>query len=131
MKPLDALMSDWLGRKAPMTMKETLQAVEDGFALSTIEHLMQRGLGRSEIGSVILPWRTFERRRSQHKKLTTDESQRLIRMVRVLARAETVFGNREKALSWLREPKRRFDNRTPIALLRTESGARMVDEMLI
>lgn len=104
--------------------------VEDGFAPSVIEHFIHLGLQRSEIETIILPMRTLERRRSQYKKLSTTESECLIRMVRVLAFAVTVFGERQKALHWLRKPKRRFDGHTPFSLLRMESGAHLVEEML-
>jgi uncharacterized protein (DUF2384 family) len=44
--------------------------------------------------------------------------------------AVRVIGEKEKALYWLGEPKRRFEGRTPIQMLRTDLGGRMVEEML-
>jgi uncharacterized protein (DUF2384 family) len=41
------------------------------------------------------------------------------------------MGDRESALEWLRAPKRRFEGRTPLEMLRTETGGRLVDQMLI
>jgi putative toxin-antitoxin system antitoxin component (TIGR02293 family) len=41
-----------------------------------------------------------------------------------------VFCEPEKAWRWLRKPKIRFDGKSPIEMLATESGARLVDEMI-
>jgi putative toxin-antitoxin system antitoxin component (TIGR02293 family) len=42
----------------------------------------------------------------------------------------SVFGDQEKAREWLNQPKKRFDRRTPLHMLRTDLGGRMVEEML-
>ena len=49
---------------------------------------------------------------------------------RVIAHAESVFGDKEKASRWMRKPKRRFEGRTPMEMLETEAGAEQVDNML-
>jgi putative toxin-antitoxin system antitoxin component (TIGR02293 family) len=45
--------------------------------------------------------------------------------------AEEVFGDDAKAARWLRKPKVRFEGRTPMEVLRTEAGVRLVEEMLL
>lgn len=42
--------------------------------------------------------------------MTQQESDRAVRIGRVLALADSVFGDRAKALSWLRKPKELFDH---------------------
>ncbi len=49
---------------------------------------------------------------------------------RILALAETVMGDRERALSWLTAPKHSLGNEAPMDLLGTEPGARAVEELL-
>jgi putative toxin-antitoxin system antitoxin component (TIGR02293 family) len=44
--------------------------------------------------------------------------------------AEQVFGERERALRWLRAPKRRLGGRSPLDATASDVGARMVEEML-
>jgi putative toxin-antitoxin system antitoxin component (TIGR02293 family) len=44
--------------------------------------------------------------------------------------AEEAFGETERAWHWLRKPKRRFDGKTPVEMLATEAGARLVEEMI-
>ena len=53
-----------------------------------------------------------------------------MRVARILAVAEGVWGDRVDALAWLRKPARRFEGRPPLELVRTEPGARAVEEML-
>jgi putative toxin-antitoxin system antitoxin component (TIGR02293 family) len=51
--------------------------------------------------------------------------------VRLYRFAVNVFGEQERALRWLGKPKHDFEERTPIQMLRTESGGRLVEEMLV
>ncbi len=49
---------------------------------------------------------------------------------RMIARAEEVFGDSEKALRWLRRPNAALGNVTPIELLETPDGIQRVDMVL-
>jgi len=80
---------------------------------------------------VVIPARTLKHRRQRQEPLSLDESDRLARVARVYALAVRVFGNPEKARRWLSKPKIRFDDQTPLAMLRTDLGGRQVEEMLI
>ena len=53
------------------------------------------------------------------------------RFIQVLSLAESVYGSRERALAWLRKPHARLDGRTPLSLLKTDAGSRIIEEMLI
>ena len=44
--------------------------------------------------------------------------------------AERVFGDREKAHRWLRKPSRTLAGAVPLALMRTETGAHLVEQTL-
>lgn len=48
----------------------------------------------------------------------------------ILALAEIVMGDRQRALSWLTVPKRSLCNEAPMDMLDTESGVRAVEELL-
>jgi uncharacterized protein (DUF2384 family) len=41
-----------------------------------------------------------------------------------------LFGEPERAWRWLRKTKRRFGGKTPIEMLATEAGAKLVEEMI-
>lgn len=43
---------------------------------------------------------------------------------------QQVFGESKRVWRWLRKPKRRFDGQTPMEMLATEAGARLVEEMI-
>jgi putative toxin-antitoxin system antitoxin component (TIGR02293 family) len=70
-------------------------------------------------------------RKSRGEFLTHEESDRAVRLARVISLAEEIFGEEAKAGRWLRKPKARFSGRAPLELLRTDAGARLVEEMLL
>jgi putative toxin-antitoxin system antitoxin component (TIGR02293 family) len=62
--------------------------------------------------------------------LSQQESERLFRVARVLARAEELFGNLEKAFRWLNSPIIVLSGATPLSLLDTEVGGKLVMDTL-
>jgi putative toxin-antitoxin system antitoxin component (TIGR02293 family) len=124
-------IGDWLGVRSPATEQEILRIVEGRLAPSVIKRLMMLGLERSEIDETVIPSRTLQHRRSRREKLTLEESDRVLRVVRILSFAEAVYGNRERALAWLRKPHARLEQRSPLSLVKTDTGSRMVEELLI
>jgi putative toxin-antitoxin system antitoxin component (TIGR02293 family) len=77
-----------------------------------------------------MPSRIINRRKTTHKNLFDRETERRLRAERILSLAETVFGNPAKALLWLRGTDELLAGRTPLSLLRTEAGGRVVEGML-
>jgi putative toxin-antitoxin system antitoxin component (TIGR02293 family) len=124
-------VGDWLGLRSPATEQEILRIVEGRLAPSVIKRLLMMGLRRSEIDETVIPSRTLQHRRSRREKLTLEESDRVLRIVRVLSFAEAVYGNRERALAWLRKPHARLEERAPLSLIKTDTGSRIVEELLI
>lgn len=133
---------DWLSLENGGDQAEVLAMVERRFEPSIIDRLLGLGLERAEVHSIVLPARTLQHRRSRKELLTLEESDRVIRLLRVLRATEAVYESRERALDWLRRPNPRLDpalrnvlfakgGRTPLSLLTTEIGARMVEELLI
>src|SRR5271169_1938949 len=122
MNATNMLIGDWLGLRAPATEAETLRFVEAKLAPSVIKRLISLGLQRPEIDAVIIPLRTLQHRRSRREKLSVEESDRVLRVIRVLSLAESVYGSPERALAWLRNPHPRLDGRAPLSLLNTGTG---------
>lgn len=131
MNSANAQIGDWLGLEPPATEGEILRLVEGRLTSSVIKRLASLGLERSEIDLVVIPSRTLQHRRSRREKLTVEESDRVLRVIRVLSLGESVYGSRERALSWLRKPHARLDGRTPLSLLKTDTGSRIVEELLL
>jgi putative toxin-antitoxin system antitoxin component (TIGR02293 family) len=129
-KRLHQYLEDWLGTHAESEHR-IVRLVEGGLPTKVINHLLSKGLTRNEVFDIIIPLRTWKHRKSRHQPLSKEESERAVRTARILARAQAVMGDQESALEWLRKPKRRFENRPPLEMLRTEAGGRLVDQMLI
>lgn len=125
-----AQIGDWLGVEPPMTEAAVLGIIEQQLEPPVIQRLLDMGLTRDEVHSVIIPARTLQHRRSRRERLTVEESDRVIRALRVLSAAESVYESRERALAWLRRPNPRLNDRSPISLLKTDTGARIVEELL-
>ncbi|MGA3010442.1 MAG: antitoxin Xre/MbcA/ParS toxin-binding domain-containing protein [Terracidiphilus sp.] len=125
-----AQIGNWLGVEPPMTEAAVLGIIEQQLEPPVIQRLLDMGLSRDEVHSVIIPARTLQHRRSRRERLTVEESDRVIRALRVLSAAEGVYESRERALEWLRRANPRLDNRAPISLLKTDTGARIVEELL-
>jgi putative toxin-antitoxin system antitoxin component (TIGR02293 family) len=111
--------------------RDIARLVEDRLPLTTVDSLTSHGITDQEIYAFILPRRTLVHRKSRSEPLTHDESDRAVRIARITSLAEEVFGDDAKAARWLRKPKSRFEQRTPLEVARTEAGARLVEEMLL
>jgi putative toxin-antitoxin system antitoxin component (TIGR02293 family) len=129
-RTLNEYLENWLGTAAESEQK-IMRLVEAGLPTRLINHLVERGLTRREVFDTIIPLRTWKHRRSRHQPLSKEESERAVRTARILARAQAVMGDEKSALDWLRAPKARFEGRTPIQMLSTEPGGRLVEQMLI
>jgi len=109
----------------------SLGKIESGLPLASMAAFLEAsGVALRDIYDVVIPARTLKHRRAQHSPLSPDESDKLARLARIFDQAVAVFGDTEHARHWLTQPKNRFDHRTPINMLRTEIGGRMVEEML-
>ena len=108
-----------------------LKTVESGVSLATMTNFVAAsGLQLRDLYDIVIPARTLKHRKSRKEPLTADESDKLARLIRIYDHAIKVLGDRDKAVHWLNKPLRRFTGRTPLQMLRTEFGARMVEEML-
>jgi putative toxin-antitoxin system antitoxin component (TIGR02293 family) len=92
--------------------------------------LSRHGYSEDEIFALVVPKRTLARRKAAHERLTVEETDKMLRLERIAAQAERVFGAPEKAYRWLRKGKRELQGEAPLAYLASEAGARVVEEML-
>jgi len=113
------------------SLRLDLQQVEAGVPVATMaDFAAASGLRIGDICEVVIPARTLKHRKARKESLSRDESDKLARLIRTYDHAARVFGERDKVLHWLNKPLRRFAGRTPLQMLRTEFGARMVEEAL-
>ena len=105
-------------------------AVAGGFPVTAVDALKQSGVTDAEVGSLIIKPRTLSHRRANGGRLTVDESDRAARVARGLVLAERTFASREKAHRWLHRSLGALGGRTPMELIRTDAGARVVENLL-
>lgn len=107
------------------------RAVAEGLPVRAIRDLAaDPAVTLADIASVVGPRRTIDRRLKENGRLSPEESDRFARFVAVLDLAAGIFGGRGAAMRWLGAPKSRFDGERPIALLVSDAGTRLVEEML-
>ncbi|HEY1947476.1 MAG TPA: antitoxin Xre/MbcA/ParS toxin-binding domain-containing protein [Bryobacteraceae bacterium] len=115
---------------SPKSEFDLAQMVERGLPTDSIAYLRAKGLTFSEVSEIVIPARTLKHRKTRGDQLSHEETDRLVRVARIIALAEHVFRSHEKALAWLRSPDDRLNDRTPLSMLQTESGGRLIESML-
>lgn len=131
MSVLHQQIGEWLGVPVPKTERQMLEIVERQLPTSSINRLVALGLTRPEIDTLVIPLRTLQHRRSRREKLTVEESDRVLRVARLLSQTESIYESRERALAWLRQSHPRLGNRTPLEMSKTDTGSRIVEELLV
>ena len=53
------------------------------------------------------------------------------RRAAIIVEAERIFGDPEKAKRWLSKPKYNLDGKTPLDVIETDGGAKLVQSMLV
>ena len=82
-----------------------------------------------ELDRLALSRKTLAHRRGLGT-LTPDQSDRFSRVLRIIEEAETTFGDRTKAHTWLRRPTPMLDGEAPLDRLDTDIGTKQVEAML-
>lgn len=126
----DGVLSAVLPRPARSDL-DWVRAVEQGLPTEALEAAIEQGvISWRDAQERVLPRRTFSHRKEKGERLTPEESDRLVRLLRTMALAEETFQDKEKAGRWLREPNRALGGEVPFDLLRTAGGARLVEQIL-
>ena len=124
-----------MGRKLGVSKirsdKDFALLVEKRLAATAIQSLVRGGLFSAEVYQLIVPRRTLAHRIARHQPLSREESDRAVRVARISTMAERPLHDAGKAWPWLRKPKRRFEGNTPLEMLATEAGARLVEEKIL
>jgi putative toxin-antitoxin system antitoxin component (TIGR02293 family) len=74
--------------------------------------------------------RTLQRYEKEDRALPQELSDHVVQVAKIFIRAEEVFGSREKARKWLKEPCVALGSNTPIEMMDTFSGVRMIEDEL-
>jgi len=117
--------------KKPVAPAKMIEQIRKGLPFSELEHL------RSEIDEPLeslarqlsISRSTLQRRRAE-RRLSPQESDRVVRFWRILQHATKVFGSVERARQWLKFPQRGLGRAVPVEYASSEIGAREVDDLL-
>jgi putative toxin-antitoxin system antitoxin component (TIGR02293 family) len=113
------------------SLDELEARIQRGLPYEAVEAVSKRySIDLGELREILrIAERTFTRRRKA-ARLHAVESDRLVRVARIVALAVDVLGTRERASEWLQRPNRALGNAAPLRSLQTELGARRVEDIL-
>lgn len=121
---------DDLGLNAT-TSNEVIALLEHGLPFSAFKHLQAALESNEEIlaHAIQVPTATLARRKKTGK-FTLEESDRLLRVGRLVSKANDLFSAPSAAATWFSRPARGLAGKTPLEYARTEVGAREVEALL-
>jgi putative toxin-antitoxin system antitoxin component (TIGR02293 family) len=106
-----------------------VRKVEEGLPKRVVLQFKRySGFSDKDLAEVI-PRRTLTHLK-QAKRLSPEQSDKVARMAGVTAHAQRVFRDSRLALDWLRTPNAALGHESPLPMLRTGSGAAVVDSVL-
>jgi putative toxin-antitoxin system antitoxin component (TIGR02293 family) len=115
-----------------MTTPQLIEQLEAGFSIKALHSFESNsGLDLTFLASLIgIPEKTLVRRKSSGC-LSSDESERLLRISNIFEKAVELFeGDADAAIDWLTTPKKVFNGQPPLQYSRTEPGAREVENLI-
>jgi putative toxin-antitoxin system antitoxin component (TIGR02293 family) len=101
------------------------------FPAQRLAELCEQGDVPAIVRDWTIPPRTLKTRLNRGERLTVDESDRLFRTAHIIALAQALFGESEKAKCWLSQPMSAFDGQVPFEMIRTTQGMQLVEERII
>jgi putative toxin-antitoxin system antitoxin component (TIGR02293 family) len=117
-------------KTAPSHYLILVERIRQGIPSTVYAGLAQRlGITKTELATKLrISRRTILDRR--RKKLSTQESEKMVRVQQIFDEAEGVFGSAEEAKTWINSPQRGLDFRKPIEMLDTDIGGGYVRDYL-
>ena len=115
----------------PRTPLEWVSVIRQGISSAAADSLAKTiHVTQSELATALgIPERTLARRKKEGM-LNSDESAKLVRLARVIERAEEVFEDLNASISWLKSANAALSGATPLSLLDTDIGAESVMDTL-
>lgn len=118
-------------RARPRSTLDWIEVIRHGLPAAAVDSLLKViQLSQSDLARVLdIPERTLARRKREGL-LNSEESAKLLRLARVVGRANEVFESSEAAIHWLKAPNTSLGRKTPLSLLDTDIGAESVLDTL-
>src|SRR5438477_6433643 len=110
---------------------ELIQRIQKGLRFTELKTLQDTlDLPFERLAAKLAISRSTLQRRKAAGRLSPDESDKVMRLSRLLEHATNVFGDIERARAWLKFPQRGLGGAIPLDYAETEVGAREVDDLL-
>jgi putative toxin-antitoxin system antitoxin component (TIGR02293 family) len=135
-EPIVTIVYEKLGGRSTLGAKvasaaDLARVVSHRIPLKALAHVLRSGsFSDAEIQHFVIPARTRRHRQEKNERLTVEESDRLVRLARIQALAEDMFGDSTRANRWLREPLGELSGKPPLELAQTEAGGRVIEQIL-
>jgi putative toxin-antitoxin system antitoxin component (TIGR02293 family) len=115
----------------PRTPLDWVSVIRNGIPATAVDSLTKAlRVSQSELAAALgIRERTLARRKKDGT-LNSEETAKLVRLARVVERAEQVFDDADSALDWLKFPNVALGGATPLSLLDTDIGAESVLDTL-
>ena len=114
--------------------REQIATIRKGIAVSDAESLRAHwNIPANRFAEILgTSTRQWSRLRNQPKTslLGSVETDRLLRVKSVLAKAEAIFADNEKAISWTNRPNKALGGEVPLTLMDTDAGVRQIETVL-
>ncbi len=119
-------------RRTISSSEDLVQITRKGLPVDILRELaVELGIDRQAVASLIgIPARTLSRRLSSRSRLSAAESDRSVRVARIVAQAKDTFDDLPMAANWLQAPNRVLKGQRPIDLLDTDAGVQQVETVL-
>jgi putative toxin-antitoxin system antitoxin component (TIGR02293 family) len=127
-----SFLSESMIRSTSADTNQLIREIEQGLPMRAAESLaLGLGMALPELAERLgIPARTLARRKTAGR-LSPDESERVVRVARLLEKALALFDwDGSEARQWLRQPKQALAGQSPLDYARTEIGAREVENLL-
>ncbi len=121
-----------VSRKKPnLPPARVRQDVERGLAFGELEALREQlELPMEQLAAALGISRPMLHQRKTSRRLTSDESDKVVRYARLFGRAVHLLGGLDEARQWLKAPQRGLGGAVPLEYAQTEVGAREVENLL-
>jgi len=110
---------------------EVIELIREGIGYDAVDKATQElHITKQELASLIGYSQRSLQRKKAGDRLSPAHTEHLLAIVEVMAEATRYFGDREKALIWLKTPSLAFGGKPPYSLLDTMSGVEFVSDRL-
>lgn len=118
-------------RSRPRSPMQWISVIRQGIPSAAVDSLAKTlHVTQSELASALgIPERTLARRKKEGQ-FNSEESAKLVRLARVVERADVVFEDMGVALDWLKSNNAALSGVPPLSLLDTDIGAEAVLDTL-